>query len=86
MRNVVDLIFSLLCFSICLVLASSKGFYKPGKNPPNIVMIVADDLGWGDVGFNDLFHQVRTPYIDALAAHGITLNNYYTAPMCTPSR
>ena len=53
---------------------------------PNIVMIVADDLGWGDVGFNDAFDQIRTPYIDSLAKHGVLLDNYYTAPMCTPSR
>ena len=53
---------------------------------PNIVMIVADDLGWGDVGFNDAFDQVRTPYIDSLARHGVVFDNYYTAPMCTPSR
>ena len=53
---------------------------------PHVVMIVADDLGWGDIGFHDQFDQIRTPYIDTLAAHGIKLDNYYTANLCTPSR
>ena len=51
---------------------------------PNIVVFVADDLGWSDVGFRS--HQIRTPNIDTLAADGIVLNNYYTSPVCSPSR
>ena len=49
-------------------------------------MIIADDLGWGDIGYHDQFGELRTPYLDALAAHGVKLDNYYTAPLCTPSR
>lgn len=53
--------------------------------PPNIIIIVADDLGWGDVGFHGS-RQVQTPNIDVLAADGIILHNYYVSPICTPSR
>ncbi|MDE0003401.1 MAG: arylsulfatase [Rhodospirillaceae bacterium] len=51
---------------------------------PNILLIMADDLGWGDVGYNGA--EIRTPTIDRLAAEGIRLDRYYTHPSCTPTR
>lgn len=53
--------------------------------PPNIVHIVADDLGWMDVGFNGC-QDIRTPNLDRLAAGGATLTQFYVQPMCTPTR
>lgn len=52
---------------------------------PNIVHIVADDLGWKDVGFNGAT-DIKTPNIDALAAGGAKFTQFYTQPMCTPTR
>jgi len=52
---------------------------------PNVIIFVADDLGWDDVGFHGSV-QMRTPNIDTLASDGIILNNYYTSPVCSPSR
>ncbi|QDV23224.1 sulfatase-like hydrolase/transferase [Aureliella helgolandensis] len=50
----------------------------------NIVILVADDLGWGDVGFHG--GSVQTPNIDRLAAEGVRLNRFYAYPACSPAR
>lgn len=52
---------------------------------PNILHIVADDLGWKDVGFNGC-EDIRTPNLDALAAGGARFTQFYVQPMCTPTR
>ena len=53
---------------------------------PNILLIVADDLGWGDVGFNGRT-EWNTPHLDRLATGGIVLRRCYSAaPICGPSR
>lgn len=51
---------------------------------PNIVVIVADDLGWGDVGFHGATN--KTPNLDRLARGGVELEQHYVAPMCSPTR
>ncbi len=56
----------------------------PHARKPNIVYIVADDLGWKDVGFHG--SDIRTPHIDALAQGGARLEQFYAQPMCTPTR
>ncbi|MDG3002940.1 sulfatase-like hydrolase/transferase [Paludisphaera mucosa] len=54
--------------------------------PPNILLIVADDLGWGDVGFNGRT-EWATPRLDRLASEGVVLKRCYAAaPICAPSR
>lgn len=55
-----------------------------GTTPPNIVYIIADDLGWADVGFHG--SDIRTPNLDKLAETGVTFDEFYTQPMCTPTR
>lgn len=52
---------------------------------PNIIHIVADDLGWKDVGFNGAT-DIKTPNLDSLAAEGAKLTQFYVQPMCTPTR
>jgi arylsulfatase A-like enzyme len=52
---------------------------------PHIVHIVADDLGWKDVGFNGGM-DIQTPNLDKLAAEGAKLTQFYVQPMCTPTR
>jgi arylsulfatase A-like enzyme len=51
---------------------------------PNILYIVADDLGWKDVGFHG--SDIKTPSLDRLADTGARLEQFYAQPMCTPTR
>ncbi len=59
---------------------------KASKDKPNVIVILADDLGTGDVSFNGQ-KKYRTPHIDALAAEGANFRNAFcSAPICSPSR
>src|SRR5687768_17656314 len=51
---------------------------------PNIVFIMADDLGWADVGFHG--GNAPTPNLDKLAATSLELTQHYVAPVCSPTR
>lgn len=55
-----------------------------GSRPPNIIYIMADDLGWKDVGFHG--SDIETPVLDQLAKSGAQFDQFYAQPMCTPSR
>lgn len=52
--------------------------------PPNIVFIIADDLGHADVGYHG--GEIQTPHLDQLAGRGAKLEAFYGMPVCTPSR
>ncbi|TDJ72661.1 MAG: N-acetylgalactosamine 6-sulfate sulfatase [Planctomycetota bacterium] len=53
---------------------------------PNVVLLMADDLGWGDVGFNGN-DVIQTPHLDAMAAAGLRFERFYAgAPVCSPTR
>ena len=59
----------------------------PSDRPPNIVLILADDLGWNDISMNGPNPTTQTPNIDALAAEGVTFTQGYAAnATCAPSR
>ena len=51
---------------------------------PNILVMVADDLGWADVGYHG--GDIDTPSLDQLAEQGVQLNRFYTTPICSPTR
>ena len=54
------------------------------EQKPDIIFIIADDLGYNDVGYHG--SEIKTPNIDKLARSGVRLENYYVQPVCTPTR
>lgn len=52
--------------------------------PPNILFLLADDLGWSDVGWHGGF--AKTPNMDRLVREGVELDQHYVQPVCTPTR
>ena len=69
----------LLSFALAMPLASAQTASKP-----NIVFIIADDLGWADVAFHG--GNAPTPHLDKLAREGVELTHHYVAPVCSPTR
>ena len=73
------------CFTILLVGCGARSEEAP-RRAPNIVLIVADDLGWAELGCYGQT-KIRTPRLDALAAQGQRFTQFYAgAPVCAPSR
>lgn len=61
---------------------------KNGGKPPNIIYILLDDVGFGEIGMDNLsvIRGYKTPNMTALAKEGMSLNRMYTEPSCTPTR
>ncbi len=70
------LIFSLLLLGICLGAKQTK---------PNIILLMGDDHGWEEVGYNG-HPYVKTPNLDKMAAAGLRFDNFYAQPSCSPTR
>ena len=51
---------------------------------PNVILILADDLGWKDLGF--MGAATKTPNLDRLAAEGVTFGQMHACPLCSPTR
>jgi arylsulfatase A-like enzyme len=74
--------------ALVLALLATPAVLQPARaqqNKPNILFIVADDLGNADVGFNG-GKEIKTPSLDALAAAGARLEQFYVQPVCSPTR
>src|SRR5262245_56188256 len=78
MLAITTLICSVLCFTYSVVEAQ--------RRPPNILVIVSDDMGYGDIGIHGS-KDIPTPNIDGLAKVGVRFSDaYVSGPYCSPTR
>ena len=84
MRNISSVIL-LSCLTLCSFADAKEHIHaQDAAKAPNIVLIVADDLGMADL--KRFGGEIPTPNLDALAQDSVVLNNFYTAPTCSPTR
>ena len=70
--------------TVCAVLVAAQ--LTPAADRPNIILVMADDLGWGDVAYNGN-KTVQTPHLDRMAREAVRLDRFYAAaPVCSPTR
>lgn len=67
---------------VCVSLGCSPASYQAKR--PNILLVVADDLGWTDLG--NFGSEIKTPNLDRLATNGVMFTQFYTSTMCSPTR
>ena len=73
-----------LCWTLCSCSVSPQSL--PSSRPPNVLIFLVDDLGYGDLGYTG-HPTISSPNIDRLARDGLVLTEFYAAsPVCTPSR
>lgn len=71
--------------SLCCTCQEKVPAEKQTKSKPNIVLVLTDDQGWGDLSVSGNTN-LSTPNIDALAADGATMDRFYVCPVCSPTR
>ncbi|MBI3209524.1 MAG: arylsulfatase [Candidatus Solibacter usitatus] len=65
-------------------LATPAVLMQPAAARPNVVILLADDLGWRDTGFHD--SEIRTPNLDRLRSQSVEIKQFYSFPLCSPTR
>ena len=86
MKNRSLSIYTILFTAILVSSCNQKQSHPPASSEPNIILVMCDDLGWGDVGCygNDF---IDTPRIDQLAKEGVRFTDAYAAcAVCSPTR
>lgn len=82
---------AIVFYALILLLAvgcktdSNESTTKVSTKKPNIVLIIADDQGWGDLSSSGNTN-LSTPHIDALARNGVSFKNFFVQPVCSPTR
>ena len=74
---------ALFCGSSLVLPLATAGSTPDGR--PNVIVFLADDLGWADVGFHGE-DVIETPAIDRIANEGVQLDRFYSTPICSPTR
>ena len=76
---------ALLGLLFCLAVPALADHHEPVETVrPNILLVLADDMGWRDVSYHD--SEIKTPAIDRIAREGIELDRFYVQPTCSPTR
>ena len=80
-----------LLILICAARETSAIHHGASHSRPHIIFVLADDYGYNDISYNARKHGndtnvIDTPRLDALAASGVALTNYYVQPVCSPTR
>lgn len=83
-RTSVSLLLSALLLGACTTPPAERAPQTAASDRPNILLIVADDLAYTDIGA--FGGEIETPNLDALAAAGVRLAQFYAAPTCSPTR
>ena len=68
-----------------VLLGLALSIYAAPAGKPNILYILADDMGYADAGFNGC-KDIQTPHLDKLAQAGAILKSFYVQPVCSPTR
>ncbi|MED5461741.1 MAG: sulfatase-like hydrolase/transferase, partial [Pseudomonadota bacterium] len=70
----------------CSAISAAEPVHPDAMDPrPNVILILTDDLGYGDLGYHGNT-AVRTPNIDRLASESVRLTNFHVDPTCSPTR
>ena len=81
------ILFGLILSIVVLLCFKSPGLQAQSESRPNVIIILADDMGYGDVSALNPHARTRTPHIDELVAQGLTFTEAHaSASVCTPSR
>ncbi len=85
-QNQFSLLPAVIAFTVLFTASACSGGKEKNNSPsqPNIIFIIADDLGWADVGFHG--GNVPTPNLKQLLTEGVELRQHYVAPVCSPTR
>ena len=84
-RTLNFLLLSLLLFSCKEEANVTNSTAQQTTSKPNVILIMTDDQGWGDLSLNGN-PNLSTPNIDAIAEHGVSFENFYVQPVCSPTR
>jgi arylsulfatase A-like enzyme len=79
------MVFSLFSRGAAIAAALLIATAAQAADQPNVVVLLADDIGWSDVGYHGE-DQIQTPAIDRLAREGVQLDRFYSTPICSPTR
>lgn len=84
------MVFIMLVFRFCLLVLMATSLIGPtvatAESPPHIVLVMADDQGWGQTGYYK-HPRLKTPHLDAMAESGLRFDRFYAgAPVCSPTR